>query len=430
MSTASLSRSESTDRENAALRRLVSAFQHLSSLAVLDSGLESVTESIAARVDTVVAVVDEKLTVLACSGGSTSDAAQFFRNRLSHPRLSQLLEVVGPMRRALRVPEIDGMAPMIVAPVPVGETIPAYLLTLDDGATDEFDDMRLLLTEHAATICGVILGRDRVVVAAATRARADLVEGLLSGKGSSAEELKRWAAHLGYDEQLEHRVVTLIVHGTEDDEHPTRVAENVEKFFLAHAPRAITALRGHEVVAVVSEGGPHGLSALEIARLCARQLNETINGARIVAGVGGVCRSALEVARSYNDARRTAEFIDRMGRTGVVVPVEDLGIHRLLLHIADAAQLREFAQEVFGSLLTQGNGAAMDNLSTLACYFRENNSPQRAAQALHLHRNTVTYRVRRIEEVTDLNFANYRDRLMAQVALEILDLIDIEDGTL
>lgn len=112
-----------------------------------------------------------------------------------------------------------------------------------------------------------------------------------------------------------------------------------------------------------------------------------------------------------------------MGRAGVVVVFDELGIHRLLLQVADPAQLREFAREVFGELFKQPRAAVTEYLTTLGCYFRANNSPQRASRALHVHPNTVTYRVRRIERITSLDFTNYRDRLMAQVALEILDAV-------
>jgi DNA-binding PucR family transcriptional regulator len=35
----------------------------------------------------------------------------------------------------------------------------------------------------------------------------------------------------------------------------------------------------------------------------------------------------------------------------------------------------------------------------------------------------VAYRIKRIEEITGLKLDNYRDRLIAQVALEILDAL-------
>jgi DNA-binding PucR family transcriptional regulator len=72
--------------------------------------------------------------------------------------------------------------------------------------------------------------------------------------------------------------------------------------------------------------------------------------------------------------------------------------------------------------MAHGKNNAAEYLTTLSSYFRENNSLQRVAKELHVHPNTVSYRVRRVEELTGLDFHNYRDRLMAQVALEILDV--------
>ena len=112
-----------------------------------------------------------------------------------------------------------------------------------------------------------------------------------------------------------------------------------------------------------------------------------------------------------------------MGRAGRVVAFGDLGIHRLLLQVPDLAELRGFADEVLGGLRSGDSEQAPVHLATLACYFRENASPQRASQVLHVHPNTVTYRIRRVEEITGLDLGSYRDRLMAQVALEILDAV-------
>jgi len=104
----------------------------------------------------------------------------------------------------------------------------------------------------------------------------------------------------------------------------------------------------------------------------------------------------------------------------------DLGILRLLLQVPDLAELRSFAADVLGKLSMHEHEHKSEYLTTLACYFRENNSPQRASRILHVHPNTVAYRVKRIEEITGLRLDNYTDRLIAQVALEILDALGEE----
>jgi hypothetical protein len=96
----------------------------------------------------------------------------------------------------------------------------------------------------------------RLVAAAATQARHDLVKGLLSGKGSDADGVRRWAAYLGYDEQRQRRVLSFVAGGHNSDDLTRRVLAAVERFFATQVPDAITALRGHEVVVVLPEPDP------------------------------------------------------------------------------------------------------------------------------------------------------------------------------
>jgi len=131
------------------------------------------------------------------------------REHLIHPRLGQVLRASRLSQRALRLPKVGGMPAVIVAPVMVGDEVPSYLVTIDPADNLFGEDMSLLVTEHAATICGVILGRERVVAAAARRVRDDLVEGLLLGRGRDNADASRWAAHLGYDPARDHNVLAI-----------------------------------------------------------------------------------------------------------------------------------------------------------------------------------------------------------------------------
>jgi sugar diacid utilization regulator len=342
-----------------------------------------------------------------------------------------VLDAAGQTRRALRLPDVETSTSVVVAPILVGDDVPAYMVTLDGGGRGAGEDVNLLLTEHAATICGVILGRERVVSAAASRARDDLVEGLLSGRGEPGDA-ERWARHLGYDAGRDHHVLAVLleVPGAAADEGrataPRRAAGGaVEGFFTARAPDAIALVRDAEVVVVLPEplGARSASRAGQLGQLCLNRVRELSPDAVVTIGIGGACREPADVARSYAEARRTIDMVRHMGRSGCVVAFDALDVHRLLLQVPDLSELRGFARSVLGKLSLHERDHNSEYLSTLACYFRENNSPQRASRSLHVHPNTVTYRIRRIEAITGLDFDNYRDRLMAQVALEILDAV-------
>ena len=429
--------SRQLDRENAALRELVTVYRYLSGLALQDADLAGVVRLISDRTAATVAVVTQLMDVLTASapGEPAEKAAADVREYVVHPRLGQVLRASRLSQRALRLPKVGGMPAIIVAPILVGDEVPSYLITIDPAENIFGEDMSLLVTEHAATICGVILGRERVVAAAARRVRDDLVEGLLLGRGRDSADADRWAAHLGYDAGREHNVVTIafdlpasaLPAASRGDAaaQRQRIWESIEHFVATRAPEAIVSARESEVVVVTAAP----MDARQLAAACLARLAELFPSAKIVIGIGGTCRDPREVARSYAQAQRTTATLRRLGRAGTPRAVSafgDLGILRLLLQVPDLAELSSFATDVLGKLSMHELEHKSEYLTTLACYFRENNSPQRASRILHVHPNTVAYRVKRIEEITGLRLDNYTDRLIAQVALEILDALGDE----
>jgi len=420
-------------REVLALRKLVSVYRHLSGLAVQDADTAAVIQLIAEHTRATVAVVSPTMEVLAAAApGETSDqAAQYVHELVVHPRLGDVLGAASRARRALRLPDVGTATAVIVAPILVGDDVPAYLMTLDSGDQGMAEDTSLLLTEHAATICGVILGRERVVAAAASRIRDDLVEGLLSGRGRDPGEVGRWARHLGYDAERDHHVLSIALEVAKEESDEARAALRqraaaaAEHFFTTRAPDAIISVRDAEVLVVLPEQSERETPprAVRLGRMCAGRIGELFPEVVTTIGVGGVCRAPGEIPRSYGEARRTVETVRRMDRADRVVSFSDLGIHGLLLQVPDVTELQAFATGVLGKLSVHEREHSSAYLATLACYFRENSSPQRASRQLHVHPNTVTYRIRRVEEITGLDLDSYRDRLMAQVALEILDAV-------
>jgi sugar diacid utilization regulator len=415
--------------ENALLRELVTVYQQLTGLTLQDADVSTVAQLLAARTSATVAVVNRGLQVLAASSADPGeDTAEFVRAYLTSPRLGNVLHNAAQTRRSLRLPDVGDSAGVIVAPILVGDDVPAYLMTF--GTDRQGDDMSLLVTEHAATICGVILGRERVVAAAARQVRDDLVEGLLLGGGRDNGEVARWARHLGYDDTREYRILAVALE-TGPARPPAaaavarkRLAAAIDHFFATRVPGAITSIREDEVVIVLPEpADPMGAEAGRLSAGCLARMRDVFPEAVVTIGIGGACRDPADIARSYGQARRTIDALLRLGRQGQAVAFEDLGIHRLLLQVPDLAELRSFAAEVLGKLGGQDRQRGTELLATLACYFRENSSPQRTARTLHVHPNTVAYRIRRIQEITGIQLDNYRDRLMAQVALEIFDAL-------
>lgn len=421
-------------RENLLLRELVAVYSHLSGLVSQDADVAGVVRLVAQHTGAGVALLSHELEVLAAAGAEDPwQIGERLRGSAGSQRLSRVLAATAQNRRPLQLPGDDHTA-VVVAPVMVGDEVPAYLVTVtgtDVALGGEAADTSLLLTEHAATICGIFLGRQRVVAAAAGRARLDLVEGLLLARDRENGEAERWAHHLGFVRGREHHVLAAALAGTGPARGP--VLAIVEHLLALRAPEAIVAAREDEVVAVVPVRAAGAAGFAELRRLgadCAAAVTERYPGTTLIVGVGGTCRAPAEIAGSYAQARTAVDTTARMGRAGVVA-FEDLGIQRLLLQVPDLDELRVFATDVLGALSPDrdqpgpdgrvADAGRRDLLATLSAYFEANGSPQRTARELHVHPNTVAYRIRRIEAITGLRLDRCRERLMLQVALEIVN---------
>lgn len=258
------------------------------------------------------------------------------------------------------------------------------------------------------------LGRLGGLVAAARSARKDLMEALLLGRPHDDREIERWAAHLGHDGRPHAVVAVALADGSSPADHTT-----AEEVVLRWAPKAIVAARHDELVVLLPQE-PAPDQAAEMARRCIEDLGR--RGIAVAAvGIGNAYRRAADVARSYNEARGAMAAARRTGAAGRVAQFRDLGIHRLLLRVPDVTELRGFGEEVIGRLLDEEAASGMPYLATLTAYFEESSSPSAAARRLHVHPNTIAYRLRRIEELTGLRLGVHRDRLMVEVAVAIVE---------
>jgi len=100
----------------------------------------------------------------------------------------------------------------------------------------------------------------------------------------------------------------------------------------------------------------------------------------------------------------------------------DLGLYRLLYALQPLPELRAFRDEALERLRPKDRGGVL--LQTLEAYLATNGSPTDAAERLHLHRNTVLYRLGRIEDLLGVDLRDAEVRLGLHLALKIGDVLE------
>ena len=396
--------------QNATFRQLVTIHDRLGGLVLQGADVAAITQVLAELVGRRVLLLDTQLQATA-----TAVPHGYLDGQVWHPAqpyVSRVLESLAGGRRPLRVPPMPDWAvraACVLAPIAVGEAILGYLAILEDSPPGG-EDLDLQIVQHAAAVYALSMMRERMAAEVAQQLKNELLEGLLLGRTQDEQVAHERAVRLGYDPSLVYRAVVAAC------ETSSRVLDRLAEFCAERVPRAIVTLRADELVVLAPEADAAGLGR----RL--RQHAALLRpGCSVTVGIGGVCANAQAIARSYEQARRAVSTAVRFGKRGEVVAFDDLGLYRLLFHVSDAAELRGFVDQVLGPLLDYDRQRQSSLAPTLATFLEHNGNLQASARALDLHVNSVTYRLQRIQSITRLDLARADDRLLAQVALKILD---------
>jgi purine catabolism regulator len=97
----------------------------------------------------------------------------------------------------------------------------------------------------------------------------------------------------------------------------------------------------------------------------------------------------------------------------------DLGIYRLLYPLWQSDGMETFAHEVLGGLVAYDEKRGGGLVQTLEAYLDLGGGMQEIADRLFIHRNSLIYRLRRIEELTGRMLADPHDRLLLHLALKV-----------
>jgi carbohydrate diacid regulator len=128
-------------------------------------------------------------------------------------------------------------------------------------------------------------------------------------------------------------------------------------------------------------------------------------------GVGRYHPRIKGLARSYQDARAALSLGRRLFGPGRAYSLDELGAAGFI-GVADDRTRRELADRLLAPLDDQP-----ELVQTLAAFFARDCSLVETARELHVHRNTLGYRLEKIAQLTDLDPRRFGDAVQLRLAM-------------
>jgi len=284
-----------------------------------------------------------------------------------------------------------------------------------------------VLASRGAGACAVTLTREHAAANARREIELNVLDEILDGALRSEVSLLQQIKRLGYD--LNRSWSTIISRVDPAQGAPVRardgrwsaLEEGLHRTARARDARILWRVRNTSAEIVWPVGDEAELDA--VIKEVQAGLNNALAryGASEVVSIGvGRIQFGLEgIRQSHQDARQALKIGRRLYGPGSVTQFEELGVYRLIYAAEKLPELDIFQREALGSLIEYDRSHGAELIRTLEAFFTANCSPKEAASLLHVHRNTVLYRLDRISAITGLDLTSADVRLRLHLALHV-----------
>ncbi|MCC6606320.1 MAG: helix-turn-helix domain-containing protein [Anaerolineae bacterium] len=413
------------DRQSATSERGMQLYRTLSEMSREDQGLTAMTELIAKLTGKIAVVQDKRMEIQA--------VALPQNNQIEWEPLRELLEQRDELPPVLRNRKAAAHARQshwqqffpienlgrLVSPIISGDRARGYLSVI--GPADKLDLLDKLAVEHGAAACALEMAKAKAISEAKKALRGNFLEGLLAGT-MPRKEIERLEGRLDHNTNQPHAV--LVLKWADPPAYSLRRLETTIHWVLNnHSRAALVHVYGDKHVCVFQElkHAEDMESAQELGRRIEEQVKTEYPDAVLVAGMSGPAPTLAEWPKVYDEALQAMQLGERL-QIKQVVPFSSLGVYQLLVQMEEHPAVRNFTDQVIGPLVEYDDQHNSSLVKTMDAYFEHHGNISQTAESLFIHRNTLLYRLDRIQELTghDLNQSNMR--LALHLALKLWQL--------
>lgn len=299
-----------------------------------------------------------------------------------------------------------------------------FLLICEPGADE---DRKIEILGHQARMaCVLELQKQEELLESKRQHRDSFLFDLLYGNIEENKDIITMGEIWGWDLKIPQVVTVFELEDFEPysaDLHVVEIILEIVQSVLQHQDKkAILMKKNEEVVLILpmedqSRRGSKAYMNMLLSQMKA-QLEGRLNQRKVRVGVGRDYADPTEIFRSYQEAKvalKLGYLLQEHNRTPFFI---DLGVERILYN-HEHQELKDFYQETLGDLEHYDKSQKNELMETLEKYVSHRFDLKETADALFLHKNTLRYRLKKIEEILQIDMEDFNEILSLMVAFKI-----------
>lgn len=202
------------------------------------------------------------------------------------------------------------------------------------------------------------------------------------------------------------------------------VTELLKGMFSSHFGDYITAVDESSVILIKAlEPDYNDEVLLNIANTIVAMMN-TEAMLNVKVSFGTVVQELKDVSKSYKEAKMALDVGKIFYAEKNTIAYSTLGIGRLIYQLP-VNLCKLFIDEIFGDNVPYNLDE--ETLTTINKFFENNLNVSETSRQLFVHRNTLVYRIEKIQKSTGLDLRNFDDALTFKIALMVVNYMRYRD---
>ncbi|MCI1959014.1 MAG: PucR family transcriptional regulator ligand-binding domain-containing protein [Clostridia bacterium] len=136
-------------------------------------------------------------------------------------------------------------------------------------------------------------------------------------------------------------------------------------------------------------------------------------------GISGIYNKKQSMSRLYIDAKLAMDICYRQKGLGFRNSYNDTGLFRILSAASEIGEIKKTVYDTLNPIIEHDKNHSQNFMDTLNVLFENNFNICKTSRALFIHRQTLLYRIKKIESITGMSLSNHNDTFMLEICIRL-----------
>ena len=271
------------------------------------------------------------------------------------------------------------------------------------------------------------------------RIRLDFFDELLAGKITSSTSLTNLADLHGVDLNLWYTASVLkvdfkdflsddLLEAAHQEENKMKTIvqliikltkKSKKKFLVFNRKKQIIILTGTSPQATIED---KSILKTEMEELI-RSLEADLSNCSIYCGIGRLTKQLININLSFYEAQEALRLTQIKNTKQKVYHFDDFTVHHFLKDNVSQKEMQKLFSYTLGDLYAHDQKFQSELIETLECWVSNHLNIAETARQLYIHRNSLLYRIEKIQRILILDLKDSEELLKIQLALKIYHML-------